>query len=382
MSNKYIQEEIVEISKPEWFAGYYSPLDVCKSNTPYIFSYGGRNIGKTYAWVMLMYATWQLKDKKSVYMRRMADSIKASKARDKFEKIFQSGVIPNVKKYDGILYRAGTWCGYWDESGKKKLDEPFCYTYALASSIEMNKGVLDIDNLGIIFFDEALTADSYLADEWQRFQNAISTIVRENSTACCVLCANTVSWIAPYFREFGIKNPRAIKQGSIKVYKCMDETAVTLEYCKDDYDSRPKKIVDRRFFSFKNSGTSVMIRTGSWELKSYPHLPRDMLDDREKEIISRDVYVKMEQDILCLEIWRIDDFGLIINVRPCVDCEKGEIIYTTDDMTDPRYRRRPDAKNRLDRVIWGLYKREKFFYADNLCGEILKKYLQEVGMLK
>ena len=378
--SKYIQEYILKHANEKWFEGHYSPLQVIKTNTPYIISYGGRNLGKTFAWLILIYAIWQCEGYKSVLMRRMAETLKSSKVAETFTKVFDLGYVPNNKGYTGIAYRTGAWRGYWtDEKGKITYDEPFCYPFALSSKIETNKGVSDIEKLGIIFFDEALTADNYLTDEWGRFQNAVSTLVRENSQACCVLCANTVSWVAPYFREFGIKNVRSIKKGTVKVFQCLDETAVTLEYCNDVVANRKKKIVDRRFFGFK-SGTADMIRVGGWEIHSYQHLTREMIEDRHRELITRDIYIAHENEILCLELYIMDDFGPLVNVRPADNFDLGKVIYVVGDHTDPRYHHRPNPNNKIDKLIWALYHNNRFYYADNLCGEIVKKFLAEYHM--
>ena len=378
--SKYIQEYILKHANEKWFEGHYSPLQVVKTNTPYIISYGGRNLGKTFAWLILIYAIWQCEGYKSVLMRRMAETLKSSKVAETFTKVFDLGYVPNNKGYTGITYRTGAWRGYWtDEKGKITYDEPFCYPFALSSKIETNKGVSDIEKLGIIFFDEALTADNYLTDEWGRFQNAVSTLVRENSQACCVLCANTVSWVAPYFREFGIKNVRSIKKGTVKVFQCLDETAVTLEYCNDVVANRKKKIVDRRFFGFK-SGTADMIRVGGWEIHSYQHLTREMIEERHRELITRDIYIAHENEILCLELYVMDDFGPLVNVRPADNFDLGKVIYVVGDHTDPRYHHRPNPNNKIDKLIWTLYHNNRFYYADNLCGEIVKKFLAEYHM--
>ena len=378
--SKYIQEYILKHANEKWFEGHYSPLQVVKTNTPYIISYGGRNLGKTFAWLILIYAIWQCEGYKSVLMRRMAETLKSSKVAETFTKVFDLGYVPNNKGYTGITYRTGAWRGYWtDEKGKITYDEPFCYPFALSSKIETNKGVSDIEKLGIIFFDEALTADNYLTDEWGRFQNAVSTLVRENSQACCVLCANTVSWVAPYFREFGIKNVRSIKKGTVKVFQCLDETAVTLEYCNDVVANRKKKIVDRRFFGFK-SGTADMIRVGGWEIHSYQHLTREMIEDRHRELITRDIYIAHENEILCLELYVMDDFGPLVNVRPADNFDLGKVIYVVGDHTDPRYHHRPNPSNKIDKLIWTLYHNNRFYYADNLCGEIVKEFLAEYHM--
>ena len=82
----------------------------------------------------------------------MADTLKSDKAGHMFDKVFELGIVPNKKEYTGIAFRQKKWCGYWeDEKGKRSYDKPFCYSFSLSSKIEMNKGVLDIKNLGVVF---------------------------------------------------------------------------------------------------------------------------------------------------------------------------------------------------------------------------------------
>lgn len=376
--NRYAQEILLDILEDKWFDGYYSPKTILKNNTPYMLTMGGRNIGKTFSYIICIIALWQLADKRSCIMRRYDGSVK--KLDTMFSKVLSMGYVPNKKGYDGITFRKRAWCGFWKDGSKTLYDTPFCYTYAMGSATELQKGTLDIEDLMLVLFDEALTNEGYLPDEFIKFTNAISTIVRNNSKACVVLCANTVSWVAPYFREFGISNVQKIKPGTIKVYKCFQQTAITLEYCKDTIaTNRHKKIVDMRFFGFKNS-TADMIRTGTWEIGSYQHLTRDILKNRKREIVERSIYLLHGDETLCFEITMLEEFGIIINVRPApgTDLEKAIRIYHDMPLYSPVQHRKPDTSDNIDRFIWHIYKQEKFFYADNLCGETVKQYIQQV----
>ena len=115
MRNKYIQEEILSIVKDKYFDGHYSPVEVLKTNTPYILSYGGRNIGKTFAWLIIIYALWQEMGYESCIIRRMADTLKSDKAGHMFDKVFELDIVPNKKEYTGIAFRQKKLCGYWDD---------------------------------------------------------------------------------------------------------------------------------------------------------------------------------------------------------------------------------------------------------------------------
>lgn len=371
----YAQEKLRKIYKDEWFKDHYSPREILNYVSPYTLTMGGRNLGKTYAYIILIIAAWQLGDGKSCIMRRYDGSL--NDIDNIFQKVFASGVIENKKEYTGIKFRKRAWCGYWEKGGKTIYDVPFCYTYAMGSAMEKKKGSLDIENLWIVLFDEALTNEGYLLDEWNKFQNAISTIVRENDTAMVVLCANTVSWSAPYFREFGIEKVRNMKEGDIKLFKAIGETSILVEYCDSKITNRKKKIVDRRFFGFK-SGTSEMIKRGSWEMKSYQHLTRELIDGVKTKNIEMGIYLEYGDEICRLEVKYLENIGVIVNVVPApdTDYEKAIRIYRYDDITDFRQHKIPDPKDPIDSFIWGLYKKNLFFYADNLCGETVSQYLK------
>lgn len=377
-------QEIYKLSSDKWFEGYYNPRTQLKTNTSYMFNFGGRNIGKTYGWLLLLYASWQKGGLRSVYMRRHAENVKASKCGKIFDKIFKNNPKLNIKKYDGIQYRTGSWCGYWLVDGKKEYDTAFCYSFALASAVETNKGVLDIENLGMIYFDEALTSDNYLQDEWNRFQNAVSTCVRENAQAFVVLSANTVSWNAPYFREFGIYNPKEIKQGTIKIVNGLEETTISAEYCADAVGNEKKNKVDKRFFSFANS-TADMIKNGAWEVRPCQHWQDYHRKDSkgryyERKVELKQIYLKYEFEYVAIEIIMHEYMGIVANVRPAYnvnELDDSQILrlYTDDFISKPYEVNRPRTSDKLDSLIWGLYRNNKFFYADNVCGECVRRWV-------
>lgn len=371
--------------KDNLFKDHYNPRPQLKTDTSYMFNYGGRNIGKTFSWLLAIYVGWQRLDKPSVYVRRHADSIKPAKAGKLFDKVFQLYPQLNVKKYDGITYRSGTFCGYWLDGKRKEIDAPFCYTYGLSSAIELNKGSYDIQDLLLVFFDEALTADYYLTDEISRFENMISSVVRENVPAFIVMSANTVSWNAPYFRHFGIRDPRVIEKGKIEIIHGLEDTSISVEYVADGVGSEKKSLIDKRFFGLP-SHTSEMITNGVWEVKPCQHwqdFHRRDSDGRyyqRKKIFS--VYMKYEFEYVCIEILSHELLGLVANVRPCDDfnaeIEKGLVyrLYTDDFVTQPYERVVADSSDNIDAIVFRLYRHDRFFYADNICGEVVRRWVQ------
>ena len=57
------------------------------------------------------------------------------------------------------------------------------------------------------------------------------------------------------------------------------------------------------------------------------------------------------------------------------------VIYTIGDIDDNRYRFK-FGNNKIDVLIWKLYKANKFYYADNSCGTIVNNYIKQAIKIK
>lgn len=362
------------------FTGYYNPKKLLSTNSAYLISIGGRNIGKTTAFELCIFWLWQYHNRPSVLLRRMDSSFRGEKFKHIFDRAFE--MIKNVKNYIGITYRSGVYRGYWIIDGKKEYDKPFLYTYSLNSSNESQKGIYDIQNLGLILFDEFLTRESYLVDEWDIFYNAISTVLRMNYQANIIMCANTVSWESPYFREMHLTDIRELKQGDMREIRISDtDTTVTVEYCADNVvsDSR-KNIVDNRFFGFA-SRTAKMIKSGSWEIGNYPHYTSEMREKTVESVVMADgIYVESDSDIVEIEIINYKGLGVYCMVHPTNGIRKDyNVLYSANrQRNDYRIHITPRSYNAVDKLIWTMYENGLFLYADNACGECVRNYWNDV----
>ena len=297
-----------------------------------------------------------------------------------FDKAFS--IVPNKKKYDGYQLKNGAFCGYWiREKNKKEYDKPFCYTHSLSAQ-ETQKGTKDIPNLLFIVFDEFMSRDVYLNNEFIVFVNALSTVFREQYEASIVMLGNPVTWACPYFDEMGIKKVRDIKQGTIKLYKASNsDTTIALEICGENQRNSKTDIINNRFFGFENNQIES-IRTGAWELPFYPHLTKENATDI---ILDRSVYIRYDNELYCIEI-RTHNDNVYCYVRPHtkeidIDDKRVKRIYvqtTTSGIFHDKEHNRLLSNDKIDRFIWGLYKSNKMFYSSNLVGETVRLALNDL----
>ena len=83
--------------------------------------------------------------------------------------------------YNSIFYRSNCFylCCYQDGVKVAQDKKPFCRCYAI-NTAETTKGQ-DVGEIKYIFFDEFITRQFYLANEFILFQNLLSSIVRHRA---------------------------------------------------------------------------------------------------------------------------------------------------------------------------------------------------------
>ena len=375
------RNRVLEAIPKRLFKGHYNPLNILKKGCTYSMIIALRNNGKSTAMLILILYAWQMFDYPSCWIRRLKESLTPKQIGRMFDTAFK--IVPNKKKYDGYQYKSGTFCGYWeDEHGKKHYDAPFCYTQSLSSQ-ESQKGTKDIKNLLFIVFDEFMSRDYYLSNEFITFVNTLSTVFRECYDASVVMLGNPVSWSCPYFDEMGIKRVQDMPQGTLKVYKSdNNQTSVALEICGENQRNVHTDIINDRFFGFENNQIES-IRSGAWELPMFPHLDNSHKQDK---TLDRSCYIMYDNEIYCIEIRKdANTKNIYALVRP----------YTAElDINDKRvyrvYAKRtlegvehPKISTHLQNdacdglILRKLYKDNRMFYSNNLVGETFRLWLRD-----
>ena len=226
----------------------------------YIVAYrlivGERSNGKTYSVKERIIDRCRLEpDFKFIYIRRRSEQTTRKIMRRLFEDISDYA----EEKLGGyIQYSTDRGFFYEDENENIRV-----VGYPMSVEMGVTQKGIPWNDVKLIMFDEFLEYGFPIEDEWAKFQNVISTIVRKREDVEIFMLANTVTKFSEYFAHFGI-DPKKLKQGEITYGKHQNGVTFAIEYCKS------ANIIDgvkqkNMYLGFDNDPTSNMIMYGEWD---------------------------------------------------------------------------------------------------------------------
>lgn len=356
---------------------YYSLKEILKRKAHYNIIFGERSNGKTYAVLLHSLTAYVKTGKQLAVIRRYREDFRGKRGQELFKGIVANGEVGRLTKgeYTGVYHYAGMW--YLSrpdgKGGVVKDNKPFAIGFAI-SEMEHDKGssYQDITN---ILFDEFITRQIYLPNEFILFQNVLSTIIRLRDDVTIFMCGNTVNKYCPYFAEMGLKHVSKMRQGDIDLYTYGEDSPlkVAVEYADSPSTRKPSDI----YFAFNNARLKMIVN-GAWEIGTYPHAPCRW---KPTDVIFT-YFVRFDGTLLQCEIVNKDDnYFTFVHVKttPIKNPDK-EVIFSTDDSSNLLHNhkltaRKPDFIPRL----FNFYRMDKVFYQDNEIGEIMRNYLMYCG---
>ena len=345
---------------------------------------GERSNGKTYSSLSFALDNFVEDGGRFAYVRRLSESTRVKYMRELFNGNVATGDVTKHLKhlgYDGITFFSGCFFPYViGEKGKhERLDTPIGYTFSI-NTWETSKGA-SFPEITSIIFDEFLTRQYYLPNEPTLFENLVSSIVRQRSNVKIIMLANTVSWTAPYFTEWGLNHVREMSQGSYDIYQTGDN-ARKIVVCYTEHSGAKESDI---FFNYDNP-RSRMITSGIWETAMYPPIPENIDDWNTGEpcyiqsIEGWSLKIIPAQTPDGMEVILVYDNGReIIHVdAPYIDTRyKDRIVYT--DYFYPCANCKMALTKHTDvysKFIASCLKQGRVFYSNNTVGENLRNYLK------
>lgn len=242
---------------------------------------GQRGNGKTFG--ILKFFLNEYKESKGryrfAYIRRWADDIKGFRAEQLFFPLQK--VVEELwgKGYTITYYRHKF---YLVNDAGVKVD---IIGYCLALSEASHTKSVSYEGTKYILFDEfiQMAGERQLGDEMLKFENTLSTIIRDRQDVKVFMAANTVSKFSPYFPHFAF-DINKIEQGQIVTKDLpLDEgfVRVSLEYC--EYNEEVGKAVSKY-------ATSQMIKSGQWEIP-----PTDEIPSVKNEVVKEKLLLTMHE---------------------------------------------------------------------------------------
>lgn len=355
---------------------YYDRTAIDETNAAYRLIIGQRSNGKTFSVLKTILEQYFNEGKRSAYIRRYAEEIMPKNIQLLFSQDLLTNMIIELSggEYNGTFYRANCfYLAFYDEDGHidKKDTTPFCITRAI-NTWETTKGQ-DAGELHLICFDEFMTRSGYLSEEFVKFCNLLSSLIRDRKDCVIYMLANSVNKYCPYFQEMGLQDVDKMEQGEIRVYSYeTSELTVAVEYCAN---VEATKKTSNKYFAFENSQLK-MITSGAWEIKCYPRAPYPI---HEEDIFKR-FYIGFGDQLLCGEIiLRSPDLFIFIH-RQTKDIKIDELTpYYTTDFTTSRCHVRflKDCPTDLHKLIRDLIVKKAVCFSDNEIGELFRNWIQE-----
>lgn len=351
---------------------FYRLDRIDKEDATYSMIFGERSNGKTYAVLERILDNYLKKSEQGAIIRRWEDDFKRKRGSQFFDGLVNNGKLQNTI-WEGIEFKAGQWFLYrWDSTNESKKiydRQPFCFAFSL-TTMEHDKST-SYSGVKTILFDEFLSRQSYLPDEFVMFMNCISTIIRHRDDVKIYMCGNTVNKSCPYFTEMGLTHASKMEQGTIDVYTYGEsKLKVAVEYCKPASKSKPSD----KYFAFDNPKLQ-MITGGAWEVAVYPLLP---MKYRPKDVAFC-YFIIWEEDILQADVVRIGRvmFTYIHRKTTPIQNPDKDLIFTPDSKPQRNWRRRISVpQDRVGEKIWRFFVEDRVYYQDNETGEIVRNYLQ------
>ena len=353
---------------------FYSLEPILAQNCQYNVIFGERSNGKTYASLEYGLRKYIKSGEQMAYIRRWKEDYRGKRGSQLFAAHEDNGLISILTdgKYDRVRYYSGKWyLGKWDSDLDKVVadEEPFCYAFSL-SDMEHDKST-SYPRVTTIIFDEFLTRQYYLPNEFVLFMNVLSTIIRHRDNVKIFMLGNTVNKYCPYFSEMGLGHVVEMEPGKIDIYSYGEsKLKVAVERCKSPSTSGKSSDV---YFAFDNPSLQ-MITGGAWEIDMYPHLPRKY----KKSDIMFIYFINFNDQLLQCEIISLPDCTFTYIHRKTTPIRDEDEAVVFSDEFDPRpnhFRNIRKATTDLEKRIAIYFRKEKVFYQDNEVGEVVRNYL-------
>lgn len=279
-------------------------------------------------------------------------------------------------RYNTIIYQSRKYYLAYlgeDEDGKElKIIDKKPFMYAFSVSKEEKKKGTGYPDIKITIFDEFISREIYLNDEFIKYQNLLSTIIRRRTDVINIMCANAINRYCIYFAEMGLKHIKSQEQGTIDIYQfgepVLMRVAVEMIAPIDDKYKQSNK-----YFAFDNPKLK-MITQGKFEIALYPHLP---VKYAPKDVKFK-YYIIFDEETFQCNIIKVDNnyFTFIHPKTSEIKIDRNTIIFSTEITPNPHYRRKITYPyDEIGKNLLSFYKKDKIFYSDNETGDTIHNYL-------
>lgn len=257
---------------------FYDPLPVLNLKGDFSIVYGQRSNGKTYGFLKYALENYKNSGRTFVYVRRWAEDISVKNMTKLFAPLPVTEIFGEGNE---IKFARGA---FWLHNDTEEEDQ--CIGWAIALNQVAHTKSQTFTGAQIVILDEflQLATERKLKDEFDAWEQTLSTILRTTNDARIFILGNSIGKYSEYFTPYGV-DPNALKQGEIKEIELPNEvgepTKVVVQWCPFN----PK--IGRRTSRYVRG--SKMAVTGEWESKPVTNIPHTD-NERAKEKMLCSIY--------------------------------------------------------------------------------------------
>lgn len=259
-----------------------------------------------------------------------------------------------------------------DENGKEQIEidtNPFMFTWAISQQTHNRGG--GMEKIKIIWFDEFMSREGYLFNEFVDFTDTLKTIARRRDDFLIFMTGNAIDRYSIYFDEFMLKGVKNQQKGTIDIYRGGDDEPSFAVEVIDYVDPEFKK--SNKYFNFKNPKLKSDL-LGKWEIGIYPHLPQKY---RPCDVQLR-YYIIFDNEQFECEIVVLPEtmFTFIHPWTSEIKIKSDTIIFGFDLPIDIHHRKKiTNVYDEIGKTIASFYKMDMVCYSDNTTGDTIRSYL-------
>lgn len=370
---KKIKKKLKDLNIPKEF---HTPVSVPLGECHWFVEMSDRSRGKTTNWLLLGLVMNQMYGTTIEYVRQIEDMITPKTSKDIFKTILEYHYVEKVTdgKWNAIFYKARRWyfCNRDDDGLIIEQDSEHFMMMLSVDRADIYKSSLVAPKGDLIIFDE-FVGKYYYKNEFVTFCDLVKTLIRERQSPIIALLSNTIDKESQYFNELEIiDNVKNMRLGSKEIITTTKNTRIYFEIlAKATLQNKARSKVNELFFGFKNPRISS-ITGDDWSIDNYQHIP-----EFEKEIpklVSLNHYLSFNGKLVNIELWSSNALGLYVCVHFATKTHDDSIVYTLGDIHTANERFK-FGHTAMDKLIWSMYQRNKFYYATNDVGALIDKYV-------
>lgn len=258
--NKRREQDIQEVLVSKDF---YNPKPLLDKKGDINVIWGQRSNGKTYSYLKYALENFRDTERTFVYVRRWAEDISIKN----MAKLMSPLPITEIFGDEAVITFAK---GAFTLITGKADEPPKVVGWAIALNQVAHTKSQTFTNAQIVILDEflQLKSERQLRDEFDAWEQTLSTVLRTTNDAQIFILGNSVSKYSPYFTPYGI-DPNTMKQGEIKEIDLPNEEGLPTKVCAE-WCSFNKKVGKR---TSKYVRGSKMAKTGEWEIEEVANIP-------------------------------------------------------------------------------------------------------------